>query len=148
MPDYYREDVSGPLVASLNDIINASLLKSSVDTLKARFICLLMKKRLMPICTVHLFPEITHRQFKKLTQRSQLSFTELVYAHIWQANRDVVKELSSSNNFSMTLRVVLFVPSGSRFSVWSTCREAVSSNSNLVACDSQTGTQEEQDTKV
>lgn len=27
MPEYHREDVSDPLVASLNDIINASFLK-------------------------------------------------------------------------------------------------------------------------
>lgn len=96
MPGYYRQDVAGPKCSScqLEWYHKCKLSKSPVDTLRARLICLLMKKRPMPICTVHLFPEIIHRQFRKLTQRSPLSFTELVYSYIWQAD----PELSWSHN--------------------------------------------------
>lgn len=61
----------------------------------------------MPICTVHLFPEMAHRQFRKLTQRYPLSFTELVCSCSWQANWELRLCLT-------THRVDSYVACGSR----------------------------------
>lgn len=64
----------------------------------------------MPICTVHLFPEIAHRQFRTLTQRYPLSFTELVYSRSWQANRELRLCLTTLRRH----RFVSFAACGSR----------------------------------
>lgn len=105
--EYYWQDVATPNapVASLNRIINSSFLNARWTHWELHsFICLLMKKnKTTPICTGHLFLEITHRQFRKLTQQSPLSFTGLVYSCIWQ----VIGELFLSH--TSYIRVVSFV---------------------------------------
>lgn len=109
-PEYYRQDVAGTKCSSCQpEWYERKLSESPVDSFRARFICLLMKKRPMPICTVHLFPEITHRQFRKLTQRSPLSFTEPVYSCIWRSSAVFISQLlnDTASHLTCSQRILL-----------------------------------------
>lgn len=95
MSAYYTQNETGFKCSSCQPerYHKCKLFKSPADTLRVRFICLLMKKRPMPICTVHLFPVITHRQFRKLTQQSPLSFTEPLHSLAGKSRAVFVSQL-------------------------------------------------------
>lgn len=116
MPGYYRQDVAGPKCSScqLEWYHKCKLSKSPVDTLRARLICLLMKKRPMPICTVHLFP----RNHSQTVQKADTAIPIVIHRaglllYLAGGSRAV---LVSQLLDSMALRVVSLVPSGSRSS--------------------------------
>lgn len=66
------------LIASLNHILNASFLKPSGHIETLLHMPANKKKGPVPICTVHLFPEIT-QTVQVADTASPLSLTELVY---------------------------------------------------------------------
>lgn len=66
------------LIASLNHILNASFLKPSGHIETLLHMPANKKKGPVPICTVHLFPEIT-QTVQDADAASPLSLTELVY---------------------------------------------------------------------
>lgn len=66
------------LTASLNHILNASFLKPSGHIETLLHMPANKKKGPVPICTVHLFPEIT-QTVQDAHTASPLSLTELVY---------------------------------------------------------------------
>lgn len=66
------------LTASLNHILNASFLKPSGHIETLLHMPANKKKGPVPICTVHLFPEIT-QTVQDADTASPLSLTELVY---------------------------------------------------------------------
>lgn len=66
------------LIASLNHILNASFLKPSGHIETLLHMPANKKKGPVPICTVHLFPEIT-QTVQDAHTASPLSLTELVY---------------------------------------------------------------------
>lgn len=66
------------LIASLNHILNASFLKPSGHIETLLHMPANKKKGPVPICTVHLFPEIT-QTVQDSDTASPLSLTELVY---------------------------------------------------------------------
>lgn len=66
------------LIASLNHILNASFLKPSGHIETLLHMPANKKKGPVPICTVHLFPEIT-QTVQDADTASPLSLTELVY---------------------------------------------------------------------
>lgn len=66
------------LIASLNHILNASFLKPSGHIETLLHMPANKKKGPVPICTVHLFPEIT-QIVQDADTASPLSLTELVY---------------------------------------------------------------------
>lgn len=66
------------LIASLNHILNASFLKPSGHIETLLHMPANKKKGPVPICTVHLFPEIT-QTVQDADTASPLSLAELVY---------------------------------------------------------------------
>lgn len=66
------------LIASLNHILNASFLKPSGHIETLLHMPANKKKGPVPICTVHLFPEIT-QTVQDADTASPLSLTELAY---------------------------------------------------------------------
>lgn len=66
------------LIASLNHILNASFLKPSGHIETLLHMPANKKKGPVPICTVHLFPEIT-QTVQDADTAPPLSLTELVY---------------------------------------------------------------------
>lgn len=75
------------LIASLNHILNASFLKPSGHIETLLHMPANKKKGPVPICTVHLFPEIT-QTVQDADTASPLSLTELVYT-LASKSRDV-----------------------------------------------------------
>lgn len=110
MPGYYRQYVAAPKCSSCQSewYHKCKLSKSPVDTLRACFICLLIKKRPMPICTVHLFPEIPqadttirvviHRAALLFISQLFTPYPEALYVRIPNIKRTLPWQLQSTKS--------------------------------------------------